>query len=142
MKCQRYDLLAFGINFHWGDSIKVYMCCWSSALHSMNKVSWFDCFCGWDMACWFTRAIVTWGKEEPLEIVAVGLQGIFQDEGLMIRPPLEPPPRMKLEVWIQLLHQFILINSILLFLSFLIMNSVVIVISNNKGVGLMLGFFH
>ncbi|CAH9135413.1 unnamed protein product [Cuscuta epithymum] len=48
---------------------------------------------------------------EELEIVVVGLQRIFQDERLMIRPPLEPPPRMMLEVWIQLFHHLILFNS-------------------------------
>ncbi|CAH9107372.1 unnamed protein product [Cuscuta epithymum] len=57
---------------------------------------------------------------EELEIVVVGLQGIFQDERLMIRPPLEPPPRMMLEVWIQLFHQFILFNSVLPFRIFIL----------------------
>ncbi|CAH9109576.1 unnamed protein product [Cuscuta epithymum] len=49
------------------------------------------------------------------------------DEGLMIRPPPEPPPRMMLEAGICLLCHFILFNLALLFLRFLGMNTVVVV---------------
>ncbi|CAH9136946.1 unnamed protein product [Cuscuta epithymum] len=38
---------------------------------------------------------------------------MFQDEGLMIRPPPEPPPRMMFEAWIQLLCRFILLIFVL-----------------------------
>ncbi|CAH9062171.1 unnamed protein product [Cuscuta epithymum] len=77
----------------------------------------------------FTRTIIAGVKKMPLEIAVVGLQGIFQDEGLMIRLPLEPSPMM-IEAWIQLICQFILFDFILLFLSFLSMNTVVVVFCN------------
>ncbi|CAH9138009.1 unnamed protein product [Cuscuta epithymum] len=61
-------------------------------------------------------------------LVSIGvISGMSQDEGMMIRPPPEPPPRMMLEAGFQLLCQFILLNFILLFLSFLGMKTVVVV---------------
>ncbi|CAH9100348.1 unnamed protein product [Cuscuta epithymum] len=65
-----------------------------------------------------------------LELVVVGLQGIFQEEGLMIRPSPEPPPRMMSGAWIRFLCQFILFNFVLHFWSFFGMNAVVVVFCN------------
>ncbi|CAH9079239.1 unnamed protein product [Cuscuta epithymum] len=62
-----------------------------------------------------------------VQFVVVGLQGIFQDEGLMICPPREPPPRMMFEAGFRLFCQFILLIFALLFLRFLGMNVVVVV---------------
>ncbi|CAH9056209.1 unnamed protein product [Cuscuta epithymum] len=60
-------------------------------------------------------------------LVSIGENsGMFQDEGMMIRPPPEPPPRMMLEAGLQLLCQLILFNFVLLFLSFLGMNTIVV----------------
>ncbi|CAH9142989.1 unnamed protein product [Cuscuta epithymum] len=54
------------------------------SLVSIGKVS---------MDSWFIRAIIIGNKKMSMEIVVVSWQGMFQDEGLMIRPPPEPPPR-------------------------------------------------
>ncbi|CAH9142975.1 unnamed protein product [Cuscuta epithymum] len=66
----------------------------------------------------------------PLEFVKMGLQGSFQDAGFMARPPPEPPPRMMVEAWIQLLCQLILFIFVLPLLSFLVMNTIVVVSCN------------
>ncbi|CAH9138625.1 unnamed protein product [Cuscuta epithymum] len=62
----------------------------------------------------FIRAIIIGIKKMPVEIVVVGLQGMFQDEWLMICPPPEPPSRMMYEAWIRLLFQFILLTFVLI----------------------------
>ncbi|CAH9084213.1 unnamed protein product [Cuscuta epithymum] len=75
----------------------------------------------------FTRAIIAGDKKVSLKFVVVELQGIFQDEGLLIRPPPEPPPRMTLEAGFRFRCQFSLFNFVLLLLNFFdMLNSVVV----------------